>query len=69
MSIFKRPAPDLPGLVTAGHAPKKKGNAVSLPIYEFKPPAPGKLDINTLDGWNALAEIQREKNRAAGYED
>lgn len=68
MSIFKRPAPDLPGLVTAGHAPKK-GRAVLLPIYEFKPPAPGKLDINTLDGWNALAEIQREKNRAAGYED
>ena len=56
----------IPGLTFVGWHTTQQGD--TLPLYEIKPPAPGKLDINTIDGWNALAEIQHKKNRAAGYE-
>lgn len=36
------------------------------PRYEFAPPAPGKPDINTEEGWNARAKKQNERNKARG---
>lgn len=42
-----------PGMVFTGKVVYDTlGNA--LPVFEPAPPPPGKLSINTLEGWNAL---------------
>ena len=57
----------IPGLQFIGDFcdPSVNGGAPT-PRYEFAPPAPGKLDINTAEGWNAMAEAQNERNKARG---
>lgn len=64
MKLFNRPAPEIPGLVTTGHAPRKRGKTVYVPVYEIAPAKPGRRDINTLEGWNAFAAEQNAKTIA-----
>lgn len=41
-----------------------------LPVFESAPPKPGRLSINTLEGWNALCREDwiRNARRRLGYE-
>lgn len=43
-----------PGMVFTGEVVCDKVCNV-LPCFETAPPSPGKLSINTLEGWNALS--------------
>lgn len=44
-------APERPALVFTGKFVTLPG-CCGVPLYDLKPPAPGKLDINTCEGWN-----------------
>jgi len=62
-----RTAQEIPGLRFVGYfCDPEINNGEPTPRYEFAPPPPGKLSINTLEGWTAMVNAHNESCKARG---
>ncbi|MBQ3194172.1 MAG: hypothetical protein IJB59_11485 [Oscillospiraceae bacterium] len=58
MNLFEMPGCMLIGYVRANNINGGK----PIPLFNPAPPPTEKLDINTLEGWNAVAEKQNRRS-------